>query len=195
MNLSWGLGESVISGHVKPDQLIVSKHDLRVVDRQINDKAVMTGSDPSGQGSLEVAVAADQRTMPTLADDSVRDLCRLGQQIEDHYGLYQDIEWGWAGGRFAILQAREITGADLDFGHELETWKTPEALADMYDERWLWPRAYSDEVQTGPSTPSFYTYLQLGMTAPKVTALRFTETLTLLGYEPAAFVDFPYFRW
>ena len=87
-------------------------------------------------------------------------------------------------GSFAILQAREITGANLDFGHELETWKTPAALADMYDERWVWSRAYSDEVQTGPSTPSFYTYLQFGMTNLKAAALRMTWTRSSSATRP-----------
>ncbi len=96
----------------------------------------MTVPHPSGQGSTTVPVPADLRLAQALPDDLVRELCAIGQRIEDHYGFPQDIEWGWADGRFAILQAREITGADLDFGHELEAWKTPKALADMYDERW-----------------------------------------------------------
>lgn len=195
LNASWGLGEAVVSGHVNPDQLVVAKPSFVVVDRQTNDKAVMTVPDPSGQGSATVPVPDDRRTAPVLTDDQVRELCALGQRIEDHYGFPQDIEWGWADGRFAVLQAREITGADLDFGHELEAWKTPQARADMYDERWVWSRAYSDEVQTGPSTPSFYTYLQLGMSRLKSAALRMTWTEEFLGYPPERFDDVPYFRW
>ena len=195
LNSSWGLGEAVVSGQVNPDQLIVAKGSLEVVDRHVADKLVMTVPDPSGQGSATVAVPQDRRNVQALPDDQVRQLCGVAQAIEDHYGFPQDIEWGWAGGRFAVLQAREITGADLDFGHELEIWKTPRALADMYDERWVWSRAYSDEVQTGPSTPSFYTYLQLGMTTLKAAALRMTGTEEFLGYQTDEFLDFPYFRW
>ena len=195
VNASWGLGEAVVSGHVNPDQLIVAKRSLEIVDRQVNDKLVMTVPHESGQGSATASVPDDRRTVQALPDDLVRDLCAIAQRIEDHYGFPQDIEWGYAGGRFAILQAREITGANLDFGHELETWKTPRALADMYDERWVWSRAYSDEVQTGPSTPSFYTYLQLGMTHLKAAALRMTWTPEWLGYTPETFLDVPYFRW
>jgi pyruvate,water dikinase len=195
LNASWGLGEAVVSGQVNPDQLVVAKPSLDVVDRQVNEKLVMTRPDPSGKGTATVPVPEDQRDVQALRDDQVQELCRLGQQIENHYGFPQDIEWGWAAGRFAILQAREITGADLDFGHELETWKTPRALADMYDERWVWSRAYSDEVQTGPSTPSFYTYLQLGMTRLKAAALTMTGTDQLLEYTSDRFLDFPYFRW
>jgi phosphohistidine swiveling domain-containing protein len=195
LNASWGLGEAVVSGHVNPDQLVVDKRSMEMVDRQVNDKRVMTVPHPSGQGSATVEVPADRRAVQALPDDLVRELCAIGQRIEDHYGFPQDIEWGWAGGRFAILQAREITGANLDFGHELETWKNPRALADMYDERWVWSRAYSDEVQTGPSTPSFYTYLQGGMTKLKAAALTMTGQTDLLGYGPREFLDFPYFRW
>jgi rifampicin phosphotransferase len=195
VNASWGLGEAVVSGHVNPDQLIVDKRSLEVVDRQVNDKVVMTVPHESGQGSSTVAVPGDRRLVQALPDDLLRELCAIAQRIEDHYGFPQDVEWGYAGGRFAILQAREITGANLDFGHELETWKTPRALADMYDERWVWSRAYSDEVQTGPSTPSFYTYLQLGMTHLKAAALRMTWTPEWLGYTPETYLDVPYFRW
>ncbi|MDQ1425031.1 MAG: pyruvate, water dikinase, partial [Acidimicrobiaceae bacterium] len=176
LNASWGLGEAVVSGQVNPDQLVVAKGSMEVVDRRLSDKKVMSVPDESGQGSAVVAVPAYRRNVQALPDDRVRELCAIAQHIEDHYGFPQDIEWGYAGGRFAILQAREITGADLDFGNELETWKTPRARADMYDERWVWSRAYSDEVQTGPSTPSFYTYLQLGMTHLKAGALRMTWT-------------------
>lgn len=195
INSSWGLGEAVVSGHVNPDQFVVSKDPRRIVDRQVNDKAVMTVAHPGGQGSHEIPVPDAQRGSTSLVDDEVYDLCAIAQRIEDYYGFPQDIEWGLAGGRFAILQAREVTGANLDFGHELERYKTPRARAEMYDERWVWSRAYSDEVQTGPSTPSFYTYLQGGMTFLKANALRMTFTEEWMGYTPETFLDFPFFRW
>jgi len=155
----------------------------------------MTVPDPGGQGSYEIEVPKHLVTQEVLTDSQVGELCRIAQLIEDHYGFPQDIEWGAAQGKFAILQACEITGADLDFGHDLELYKTPAALADMYDERWVWSRAYSDEVQTGPSTPSFYTYLQSGMTFLKANALKMTFTENWMGYTPDTFLDFPFFRW
>ena len=155
---------------------------MDVVDRQVNDKRCddRARSRPvrDRPPSRSPRTVAPCRRCPTSGCASC---APIAQRIEDHYGFPQDIEWGYADGRIAILQAREITGADLDFGHELETWKTPRALADMYDERWVWSRAYSDEVQTGPSTPSFYTYLQLGMTHLKASALRMTWTAGVAG--------------
>ncbi|MGI9621973.1 MAG: PEP/pyruvate-binding domain-containing protein, partial [Acidimicrobiales bacterium] len=195
VNSSWGLGEAVVSGQVNPDQLIVAKASMEIVDRQINDKLVMTSPDPSGQGSVNVAVPDSLQHASSLSDDAARELCALGQIIEDHYGFPQDIEWGLANDRFAILQSREITGANLDYSEGLESFKTPAALASMYDERWLWSRAYSDEVQTGPSTPSFYTYLQGGMTQLKAGAIRLTGCDEFLGYTREDFLEFPSFRW
>ncbi|MDQ2649291.1 MAG: hypothetical protein M3Z03_07040, partial [Actinomycetota bacterium] len=195
LNASWGLGEAVVSGHVNPDQLIVDKTTLEVTDRQINDKQQMTVRVEGGQGSVLVPVPEEQRQQPSLTDEQVTRLCTVAKEIEDHYGFYQDIEWGIAGDRVAILQAREITGADLDFGHELETWKTPRALAEMYDERWVWSRAYSDEFQTGPTTPSFYTYTEFGMSVLKMLTLLLTGTQNTLGYQPHELMDIPYYRW
>lgn len=195
LNASWGLGEAVVSGHVNPDQILVAKSSLAILDKQINDKLVMTAPHDSGQGSVTVPVPEDRRAVQALDDDLVRELCTIAQRIEDHYGFPQDIEWGYANGRFAILQAREITGANLDFSDGLELWKTPAAFAEMYDEKHVWSRAYSDEVQTGPSTPSFYTYLQLGMTNLKAAALRMTWTQEWRGLTTGTFLDFPYFRW
>lgn len=195
INASWGLGEAVVSGHVNPDQLIVAKPRFQVISRHISDKKVMTVSRTDGQGSHEVAVPDELRLRPALSDSETVALCEIAQRIEDYYGFPQDIEWGLCDGVLAVLQAREITGANLDFGSELELYKTPRARADMYDERWVWSRAYSDEVQTGPSTPSFYTYLQGGMTFLKANALKMTFTEEWLGYTPETFLDFPFFRW
>ncbi len=120
LNLSWGLGEAIVSGRVNPDQLVVAKGSAEIVERTVADKELMTIRHPCGHGSVEAPVPDELREIQALADEHVRELCAIGQRIEDHYGFPQDIEWGWAGGRFAILQAREITGANLDFALGLE---------------------------------------------------------------------------
>jgi pyruvate,water dikinase len=102
LNASWGLGEAVVSGQVNPDQLVVAKGTYEIVDRRISDKTVMTAPHPSGQGSHAVPVPDDLRATPCLTDAAVGELCAIGQRIEDHYGFYQDVEWGWAGARFAV---------------------------------------------------------------------------------------------
>ena len=154
INSSWGLGEAIVSGQVNPDQYIVAKGDLAFREKRIHDKKIMTVRRESGQGSHEAEVPEDRRHVETLSDDQIRELAKIGLRIEAHYGFPQDIEWGIAGGRFAVLQSREITAADLDFSTGLEAFQHPEALKGLTDERWVWSRGYSDEVQTGPSSPT-----------------------------------------
>ncbi|MCC6381980.1 MAG: hypothetical protein IT304_05690 [Dehalococcoidia bacterium] len=195
VNASWGLGEAVVAGKVNPDQYVFSRARGCVVDRLVADKRLMTVRRPDGQGSVDLDVPEEQRQVATLSDEEIAALCAIGQRIEAHYGFPQDVEWGYAAGRFAILQAREVTAADIDFWEGLELWQTPEARADLASERWTWSRAYSDEVQTGPSTPLFYSQLQFGMTRLKINALRLMGVKELLGYPAARFGEMPLFRW
>src|SRR5438034_4652333 len=49
--------------------------------------------------------------------------------------------------------------------------------------RSVWSRAYSDEFQTGPSTPWFYTLIQTGMTALKDRkSTRLNSSHTVISY-------------
>jgi phosphohistidine swiveling domain-containing protein len=195
LNSSWGLGEAIVSGSVDPDQYIVDRATLTVSERDIHDKRTMIVRAEDGQGSNEVPVPEAQRLSPSLTDAEVAELGRIALRIEEHYGYPQDIEWGLADGRFAILQSREVTAADIDFADGMELWQTPEARAGLDDERWLWSRAYSDEVQTGPTTPLFYTELEWRMTNQRLNTFRWTETTEVLGYSPEHFGDIPVFRW
>lgn len=195
LNTSWGLGEAIVSGRVNPDQYVVAKDTLVIKDKKIHDKLVMTVAQQGAQGSAEVEVPEALRSVETLTEENIKELCKLGLRIEEHYGFPQDIEWGYSNGQFAILQSREVTAADIDFREGLEAWQTPAAAEGLYDERWVWSRAYSDEVQTGPSSPLFYTQLQMGMTRLKINALRFTGVNELLGYDSGHYDDMPLFRW
>ena len=195
LNSSWGLGEAVVSGHVDPDQFILDRSSLRVTEREIHDKRVMTAPAPDGSGSVEIDVPEHQWRAPSLTDAQLAELAAIGLRVEAHYGFPQDIEWGLADGRFAVLQAREITAADLDFGSDLEAWQSPEARSALTDERWVWSRAYSDEVQTGSTTPLFYTDIQPRMTDLKINAMLWTDTPEVLGYPAERFREIPYFRW
>jgi pyruvate,water dikinase len=195
LNTSWGLGEAVVSGRVNPDQYVIDRDSLAVKDRVVNDKLVMTAPREDGQGSAEVPVPPDRRSVETLSEEQLKELARIGIGIQEHYGFPQDIEWGFAQGRFAVLQSREVTAADIDFPEGIEAWQTPAALAGLYDDRWVWSRAYSDEVQTGPSTPYFYSILERGMTMLKWRLLEYTDAEEWLGYTRENFQDIPLYRW
>ena len=194
INTSWGLGEAVVSGLVNPDQYVLDKSSLNITDKVINEKTVMTETREDGRGSEEVGVPSDKRLVETLSVDQLRELANVGLKIEEHYAFHQDIEWGYANGRFAILQSRDVTGADLDFSPQMESWQTKEAMESLYDERWVWSRAYSDEIQTGPSSAFNYGRLESGMTGLKWNMLRLLEIDEFMGFKGDRIRDIPLYR-
>ncbi len=107
INAAWGLGEAIVSGHVTPDTLVVDKASGRVIERDLADKQVMTVRVEGG--TAEQPVPEHLRRAPTLSDEQVVELARLGAQIEKLYGTPMDIEWARAENKFAIVQARPIT--------------------------------------------------------------------------------------
>ena len=195
INTSWGLGEAIVSGRVNPDQYIVDKKTGAISSRVINAKAVMTVPGPGGVGSEEIEVSAGRQTAETLSPAQIAELAKIGSRIEAYYGFPQDIEWGFSNGRFALLQSREVTALDIDFAYELEAFQSPVAREALTDERWVWSRGYSDEFQTGPSTPWFYSLIESGMTKLKHSMLAFTEVKQLLGFDAERFTDIPMYRW
>ena len=90
---SWGLGESVVSGSVTPDEFVVDKETLRILERRISEKNVERVRDPETGETVEVEVPPERRRVPSLTDEEIVKLAELGKKIEEHYGRPQDIEW------------------------------------------------------------------------------------------------------
>ena len=92
---SWGLGESVVSGTVNPDEWMVDKVILEIVKRAILPKTTMYEVHP-GPEREEVVVAdvpPEKQEIPCLSDEEIIELAKIGKKIEGHYGTPQDIEW------------------------------------------------------------------------------------------------------
>ncbi|MFE1291502.1 rifamycin-inactivating phosphotransferase [Streptomyces sp. NPDC058751] len=106
VDAGFGLGEALVSGLVNPD--VFKVRDDEVVVRTIGAKERAVRALPGG-GTREVAVDARQREQPSLTDDQVVELVRLGRRIEAHFGRPQDIEWCLADDGFRIVQSRPIT--------------------------------------------------------------------------------------
>jgi rifampicin phosphotransferase len=154
VNASWGLGESVVSGIVTPDEFILWAPTLEVRRETLGPKAVEIVRDPdSGSGTVKRDVDAIRQARPSLSPEQLHDLGRLGLKVQDHYGrMPQDIEWAFADGTFYLLQSRDVTGVTFAWDDDVDnTWQT---LPDKND--YVWSRAYSDEYWTGAITPLFY---------------------------------------
>lgn len=100
---NWGFGESVVSGHVTPDQWVVSKANGDIVRRTIGAKYVWSAFD-SGTGRVVLApLPGELGERACLDDDEVRYLCAKAAEIEVAEGVPQDVEWAIA--RDATLPA------------------------------------------------------------------------------------------
>lgn len=155
-NGSWGLGEAIVSGLINPDHWTLERKTGKVLEQHIGDKLERIDQSKDGSGVVHMKVPGADRNRPSLTPAQLAELVAIGRNIEAHYGYPQDIEWGYAGGRFAVLQAREITGVEIDFGEELDTWNRFEAD----DEQIVWSRAWADAFQTAPTTPLMYSIQQ-----------------------------------
>ena len=105
---SWGLGESVVSGDVTPDNYQVDKKDNEIVNVTISDKKVMYTNDENGT-SIKVDVPEEKRKERVLSDEELIELTEMGKRVQAHYGEPMDTEWAFENGHLFLLQARPIT--------------------------------------------------------------------------------------
>ncbi|MGO2110235.1 MAG: PEP/pyruvate-binding domain-containing protein, partial [Pseudoclavibacter sp.] len=114
INASYGLGQSVVSGEVTPDEYRVSKAERKIVSSRVAEKADEYVPAPDRRGVVFRPVDEERRRRPALDDDEILQLADVGMQVEAHYGCPQDIEWALErrpGGeaRVMLLQSRPET--------------------------------------------------------------------------------------
>jgi pyruvate,water dikinase len=90
---NYGLGEAVVSGAVTPDDFIVDKNTLKIVERRIAKKTVQYLRDPGTGKTVHADVPIEKQEQPCLNDEEILKLAELAKRIEQHYGKPQDIEW------------------------------------------------------------------------------------------------------
>ena len=122
INASWGLGESVVSGMVTPDDFVLTKSPLEISERYVADKNLMVIKNTTDVGTIEISVeeylGKEFVEKQCLTDLEIIDLAQNGLAIEKLYGSPQDIEWGLDADTASlyILQSRPITTLkDVEF--------------------------------------------------------------------------------
>ncbi len=94
---TWGLGSALVAGEVTPDSFTVSKVTGEITGRRVSAKLRVHSFRPNRDGITALDMPAALRRSPCLTDDEARVLASVGRQVEDHYGVPQDIEWALLG--------------------------------------------------------------------------------------------------
>ena len=90
---NWGLGETVVGGKATPDEWVVDKNTLEIIEERISEKSIMAIRDPKTGKTVEVPVPDELKKKPCLTKEEVKKLAELAILIEKHYGIPMDIEW------------------------------------------------------------------------------------------------------
>jgi len=110
---SWGLGEALVAGVVRPDRFIVDKGTLQIVHKEIVPKMVEHVPNHETGLTMEREVPAERRNAASLGDEQVVELARLARDIEDHYQTPQDVEFAVerskSGQKVYVVQTRPET--------------------------------------------------------------------------------------
>jgi cytochrome P450 len=114
IDASWGLGETVVSGLVTPDNFVLDKVMLEVVKRTVVAKPIELVADSTGRRVVERPVDPERQHQPSLTNEELLAVARLAKQAERHYGTPQDIEWAVdadlpEGENIVLLQSRPET--------------------------------------------------------------------------------------
>ena len=99
----YGLGQTIVSGEVTPDQYIIDKKTGKIIYKYISKQTwqfTLAGNVP---------VSRKYQKAQKMSDTNVKKLANIGMLIEDHYKKPQDIEWGMQDGTLYIVQSRPVT--------------------------------------------------------------------------------------
>jgi pyruvate, water dikinase len=101
-----GLGEAAVSGAVTPDHYVL-KRDGTVKRAQVSRQPFAIV--PVESGGVQERALGDEGGEPKLGEEQLRELARIGDELEQRLGGPQDIEWALEGGELFVLQARPVT--------------------------------------------------------------------------------------
>lgn len=106
----FGLGEAIVSGQITPDNYLVKKQPLRIINKTINtqNKALYRAID-NGNEWKDIDYGKNQ----TLSDEQILELANEIIKIEKHFGFAVDVEWAYEKKKLYILQSRPITTFDI----------------------------------------------------------------------------------
>ncbi len=90
---SFGLGETVVSGAVNPDDFVVGKNTMTIASRRLAKKTIQFIRDQKTGKTVHLDIPEKIQKDPSISDEEIMRLAELANLIEKHYGQAMDIEW------------------------------------------------------------------------------------------------------
>ncbi|WP_031388336.1 PEP/pyruvate-binding domain-containing protein [Desulfonatronum thiodismutans] len=107
-----GLAKAVFEGYVQPDEWEVSRESSRIIARRIVDKPERFTAFLAEEGVSLLSNPPFLRDQPTLEDERIMDVARLGMELEAHCGGPLRMEWALSkDGEYFIQQLRHVRHA------------------------------------------------------------------------------------
>ncbi len=103
----YGLGEMIVQGKERPDHYEVDKKSGEILIKQISSQNKMLKR--VGGINKEVKVSLLGKHKQKIPDNSIKEIAKLGKELEKHYFFPQDVEWASENGKIYIVQTRPIT--------------------------------------------------------------------------------------
>ncbi|MBU2603859.1 MAG: phenylphosphate synthase subunit beta [Actinobacteria bacterium] len=93
VDVSYGLGEAVVSGLVTPDNYLVDKVTLNPIRSTKGSKETKCVYNSSGSDCTFVDVPAEDRERFSVTAEELKEICRVSKVIDKYYGKPYDIEF------------------------------------------------------------------------------------------------------
>ncbi len=90
---NYGLGETVVSGAVNPDDFVIDKATTSIKERRISRKTIEYIRDSKTGKTVHLDVPSEKQKVTCIEDRELLMLAELAKRIEKHYGKPMDIEW------------------------------------------------------------------------------------------------------
>lgn len=110
LEASFGLGEGVVSGTVKPDTYVIDPdlNNFKIISTFVPMKNVAFVRDSSGKNKI-VKLTPEKGKQQVLNNYEIKRLAQYSLQLEEHYKKPQDIEFAIDSTGIYIVQSRPIT--------------------------------------------------------------------------------------
>ncbi|AHC51673.1 phosphoenolpyruvate synthase [Sulfolobus acidocaldarius SUSAZ] len=90
---NWGLGESVVGGKVTPDEIVIDKSTLQIVQKRISHKTIKVTYDKQMKKNVELKLDENEANSISITEEEAKELAKLALKVEQHYERPMDIEW------------------------------------------------------------------------------------------------------